>query len=432
MEWKNWYKEHLCSAEEAVSRIKSGDRVVIAHATGEPSYVVDAMVANAASYKDVEIVHMVASGKCEYCKPEYAANFRHNGFFLGSNTRKAVEEGRGDYTPIFFSEIPNLLRTEMQPDVTLIHVTPPDEHGYVSLGVSVDYTKPAAEVSKLVIAQVNPSMPRTHGDSFMHVTDIDCFVEHDAPIIELAPPKIGEVERAIGQNVASLVKDGDTLQLGIGAIPDAVLLFLKEKNDLGIHTEMFSDGVVELVEAGVITNKAKTLHPGKSVSTFLMGTKRLYDYVNNNPAVAMYPVDYVNDPYVIRQNDNLVSINSCVQVDLMGQVVSTSVGLRQISGVGGQVDFVRGANMSKGGRAIMAMPSTAGGGKISKIVPFLDHGAAVTTSRNDVNYVITEYGIAQLRGKSLRARAEALIQIAHPDFRDEMREEFRRRFPGSY
>lgn len=432
MEWKNWYKEHLCSAEEAVSRIKSGDRVVIAHATGEPSYVVDAMVANAASYKDVEIVHMVASGKCEYCKPEYAANFRHNGFFLGSNTRKAVEEGRGDYTPIFFSEIPNLLRTEMQPDVTLIHVTPPDEHGYVSLGVSVDYTKPAAEVSRLVIAQVNPSMPRTHGDSFMHVTDIDCFVEHDAPIIELAPPKIGEVERAIGQNVASLVKDGDTLQLGIGAIPDAVLLFLKEKNDLGIHTEMFSDGVVELVEAGVITNKAKTLHPGKSVSTFLMGTKRLYDYVNNNPAVAMYPVDYVNDPYVIRQNDNLVSINSCVQVDLMGQVVSTSVGLRQISGVGGQVDFVRGANMSKGGRAIMAMPSTAGGGKISKIVPFLDHGAAVTTSRNDVNYVITEYGIAQLRGKSLRARAEALIQIAHPDFRDEMREEFRRRFPGNY
>lgn len=240
------------------------------------------------------------------------------------------------------------------------------------------------------------------------------------------------MERAIGENVASLVRDGDTLQLGIGAIPDAVLLFLKEKNDLGIHTEMFSDGVVELVEAGVITNKAKTLHRGQSIATFLMGTRRLYDYVNNNPAVAMYPVDYVNDPYVIGQNDNLVSINSCVQVDIMGQVVSTSAGLRQISGVGGQVDFVRGANLSKGGRAIMAMPSTTGKGKISKIVPFLDQGSAVTTTRNEVNYVITEYGIAKLKGKSLRQRAEALIRIAHPDFRDELTAEFRRRYPRDY
>lgn len=240
------------------------------------------------------------------------------------------------------------------------------------------------------------------------------------------------MERAIGENVASLVRDGDTLQLGIGAIPDAVLLFLKEKNDLGIHTEMFSDGVVELVEAGVITNKAKTLHRGQSVATFLMGTRRLYDYVSDNPAVAMYPVDYVNDPYVIGQNDNLVSINSCVQVDIMGQVVSTSAGLRQISGVGGQVDFVRGANLSKGGRAIMAMPSTTGKGKISKIVPFLDQGSAVTTTRNEVNYVITEYGIARLKGKSLRQRAEALIRIAHPDFRDELTAELRRRYPRDY
>lgn len=432
MTWKTWYKEHLFTPAQAVQRIKSGQRVVVAHACGEPSIILDALVANAAQYENVEIIHMVAMGKAAYCQPQYDKNFHHNAFFLGGSTRAAAAEGRVDFTPVYFSEIPGLLREDLRPNVTLLQCSPPDAHGYVSLGVSVDYTKPAAEASDLVIAQVNQNMPRTLGDSFLHVTQIGCLVEADTPVIELAPPKIGDVERAIGENVASLVRDGDTLQLGIGAIPDAVLLFLKEKNDLGIHTEMFSDGVVELVEAGVITNKAKTLHRGQSVATFLMGTRRLYDYVNNNPAVAMYPVDYVNDPYVIGQNDNLVSINSCVQVDIMGQVVSTSAGLRQISGVGGQVDFVRGANLSKGGRAIMAMPSTTGKGKISKIVPFLDQGSAVTTTRNEVNYVITEYGIAKLKGKSLRQRAEALIRIAHPDFRDELTAEFRRRYPRDY
>lgn len=432
MTWRTWYKEHLFTPEQAVQRIKSGQRVVVAHACGEPSIILDALVANAPQYENVEIIHMVAMGKAAYCQPQYDKNFHHNAFFLGGSTRAAAAEGRVDFTPVYFSEIPSLLREDLRPNVTLLQCSPPDAHGYVSLGVSVDYTKPAAEASDLVIAQVNQNMPRTLGDSFLHVTQIGCLVEADTPVIELAPPKIGDVERAIGENVASLVRDGDTLQLGIGAIPDAVLLFLKEKNDLGIHTEMFSDGVVELVEAGVITNKAKTLHRGQSVATFLMGTRRLYDYVNNNPAVAMYPVDYVNDPYVIGQNDNLVSINSCVQVDIMGQVVSTSAGLRQISGVGGQVDFVRGANLSKGGRAIMAMPSTTGKGKISKIVPFLDQGSAVTTTRNEVNYVITEYGIAKLKGKSLRQRAEALIRIAHPDFRDELTAEFRRRYPRDY
>lgn len=432
MTWKTWYKEHLFTPEQAVQQIKSGQRVVVAHACGEPSIILDALVANAAQYENVEIIHMVAMGKAVYCQPQYDKNFHHNAFFLGGSTRAAAAEGRVDFTPVYFSEIPSLLREDLRPNVTLLQCSPPDAHGYVSLGVSVDYTKPAAEASDLVIAQVNQNMPRTLGDSFLHVTQIGCLVEADTPVIELAPPKIGDVERAIGENVASLVRDGDTLQLGIGAIPDAVLLFLKEKNDLGIHTEMFSDGVVELVEAGVITNKAKTLHRGQSVATFLMGTRRLYDYVNNNPAVAMYPVDYVNDPYVIGQNDNLVSINSCVQVDIMGQVVSTSAGLRQISGVGGQVDFVRGANLSKGGRAIMAMPSTTGKGKISKIVPFLDQGSAVTTTRNEVNYVITEYGIAKLKGKSLRQRAETLIRIAHPDFRDELTAEFRRRYPRDY
>lgn len=432
MTWRTWYKEHLFTPAQAVQQIKSGQRVVVAHACGEPSIILDALVVHAAQYENVEIIHMVAMGKAAYCQPQYDKNFHHNAFFLGGSTRAAAAEGRVDFTPVYFSEIPGLLREDLRPNVTLLQCSPPDAHGYVSLGVSVDYTKPAAEASDLVIAQVNQNMPRTLGDSFLHVTQIGCLVEADTPVIELAPPKIGDVERAIGENVASLVRDGDTLQLGIGAIPDAVLLFLKEKNDLGIHTEMFSDGVVELVEAGVITNKAKTLHRGQSVATFLMGTRRLYDYVNNNPAVAMYPVDYVNDPYVIGQNDNLVSINSCVQVDIMGQVVSTSAGLRQISGVGGQVDFVRGANLSKGGRAIMAMPSTTGKGKISKIVPFLDQGSAVTTTRNEVNYVITEYGIAKLKGKSLRQRAEALIRIAHPDFRDELTAEFRRRYPRDY
>ena len=432
MTWRTWYKEHLFTPAQAVQQIKSGQRVVVAHACGEPSIILDALVANAAQYENVEIIHMVAMGKAAYCQPQYDKNFHHNAFFLGGSTRAAAAEGRVDFTPVYFSEIPGLLREDLRPNVTLLQCSPPDAHGYVSLGVSVDYTKPAAEASDLVIAQVNQNMPRTLGDSFLHVAQIGCLVEADTPVIELAPPKIGDVERAIGENVASLVRDGDTLQLGIGAIPDAVLLFLKEKNDLGIHTEMFSDGVVELVEAGVITNKAKTLHRGQSVATFLMGTRRLYDYVSDNPAVAMYPVDYVNDPYVIGQNDNLVSINSCVQVDIMGQVVSTSAGLRQISGVGGQVDFVRGANLSKGGRAIMAMPSTTGKGKISKIVPFLDQGSAVTTTRNEVNYVITEYGIAKLKGKSLRQRAEALIRIAHPDFRDELTAEFRRRYPRDY
>ena len=432
MTWRTWYKEHLFTPAQAVQQIKSGQRVVVAHACGEPSIILDALVANAAQYENVEIIHMVAMGKAAYCQPQYDKNFHHNAFFLGGSTRAAAAEGRVDFTPVYFSEIPSLLREDLRPNVTLLQCSPPDAHGYVSLGVSVDYTKPAAEASDLVIAQVNQNMPRTLGDSFLHVTQIGCLVEADTPVIELAPPKIGDVERAIGENVASLVRDGDTLQLGIGAIPDAVLLFLKEKNDLGIHTEMFSDGVVELVEAGVITNKAKTLHRGQSVATFLMGTRRLYDYVSDNPAVAMYPVDYVNDPYVIGQNDNLVSINSCVQVDIMGQVVSTSAGLRQISGVGGQVDFVRGANLSKGGRAIMAMPSTTGKGKISKIVPFLDQGSAVTTTRNEVNYIITEYGIAKLKGKSLRQRAEALIRIAHPDFRDELTAEFRRRYPRDY
>lgn len=426
-----YYQQHLTSGEDAVKQIKSGNRVVIGHACAEPSFLIEEMVKNAAAYQGVEIVHMVAMGKGAYCAPEMQGHFRHNGLFLGGTTRTAVSEARADFTPCFFFEVPRLFHTTLPVDVALVQVTPPDENGNVSLGVSADYTLEAVKSAKLVIAQVNRNMPFTYGGAVIPLTEIDVFVEHDAPVIQLEPPKIGEVERAIGENCASLIRDGDTLQLGIGAIPDAVLLFLKGKRDLGIHSEMISDGVLELVEAGVITNKKKTLKPGKFVVTFLMGTQRLYDFVNHNSDVEVDPVSYVNDPFVIAQNDCLVSINSCVQVDLTGQVASESIGLRQISGTGGQVDFVRGASASRGGRSIMAMPSTAKG-KISKIVPLLDEGAAVTTSRNDVDYVVTEYGIAHLNGKTLRQRAHDLISIAHPTFRPALISEFEKRFLASY
>ncbi len=429
--WKEIYQQRLTSAEEAVKLIKPGDRIVIGHAAGEPVALTDALVANAQAYEDVEIIHMVSLGKAGYCEPGMEKHFRHNAFFLGANARKACAEGRADITPVYFSKEPERLRTNCKPDVAVVQVSPPDAHGYVSLGVSVDYTMEGVKQANIVLAQVNKNMPRIHGDSFVHISELTAIVECDLPMLELPNPTITDVEKAIGENCASLIHDGDCLQLGIGAIPDAVLLFLKDKKDLGIHSEMFSDGVVELVEAGVITNKCKTLHPGKSVLTFAMGTRRLYDYLDDNPAVGIYPVDYVNDPLVIAQNDNLVSINSCVQVDLMGQVVSTSVGHNQISGVGGQVDFVRGAAMSRNGRSIMAMPSTAKG-KVSKIVPIIDEGAAVTTTRYDVQYVITEYGIADLRGITLRERAKRLIAIAHPDFRAELIEFFEKKFHCVY
>lgn len=431
MDWKKLYNERLTTPEEAVKRIKSGDRVVLAHATGEPQTLVAAMVANASAYQDVEIVHLVAMGKCAYCAPEHEKSFRHNSLFVGAATRAAVKDGRGDFTPVFFHEVPGLLRTKLVPDVVLVQVTPPDKHGYCNTGISVDYTRPAMDCAKLVIAQVNPQMPRTYGDGVVHLSELDVLVEADEPIIELQPPAIGPVEKAIGDNVASLVRDGDCLQLGIGAIPDAVLAGLTTKKDLGIHTEMFSDGAVDLMEAGIINNSKKNFNTGKSVATFMMGTRKVYDYVDGNPTVEMRTVDYVNDPRVACQNDNLVAINSCIQVDLMGQVVSDSVGLTQISGVGGQVDFVRAANMSRGGRCIMAMPSMAKNGA-SKVVALIDEGAAVTTSRYDVDYVVTEYGIAQLRGKTLADRARAMIEIAHPDVRDGLKEEFQRRFKRAY
>ncbi|WP_042679346.1 acetyl-CoA hydrolase/transferase family protein [Anaerosalibacter massiliensis] len=423
MEWRKIYDSKLVTPEEAVNQIKSGDRVVVGHAVGEPQTLIDAMVENKDCYEDVEIVHMVAMGKSKYVEKGMEKHFRHNSLFVGSTTREAVKEGRADYIPVFFSEIPSLFRELLPVDVALIQVSSPDEHGYCSFGVSVDYTKEACKRAKLVIVQVNKHMPRTLGDCFIHVSEMDFIVEKDEPIIELIPPKIGKIEKEIGRHCASLINDGDTLQLGIGGIPDAVLSCLYDKKDLGIHSEMFSDGVVDLVNAGVINNSKKTYFKNKMVATFLMGTKKLYDFVNNNPMVEMRSADFVNNPVEIMKNDNIVCINSCVQVDLMGQVVSDSIGSMQISGVGGQVDFVRGASMSKNGKSIIAMSSTVKG-KVSKIVPVIDKGAAVTTSRNDVDYIVTEYGIARLKGKNLRQRAEALIEIAHPDFRQELREAY--------
>jgi len=418
--WRSVYQNKIVTAEQALQNVKSGDRVVIGHACGEPPTLVNALAARSPELTNVEIVHMVAMGPAKYAQPGMEKSFRHNALFVGGSTRKAVEEKRADFTPCFFSEIPRLFRDKILPvGVVLMQVTPPDEQGFCSYGVSADYTKAAAESACVVIAQMNNQLPWT-GGAKIHLDDITYIVEKDEPLIELQPPKIGALEKAIGENVASIIPDGATLQLGIGAIPDAVLLFLKDKKNLGIHSEMFSDGVVVLAEAGVVTNNRKNINTGKFIATFLMGTRKLYDFVNNNPDVELFPVDYVNDPYIIGQHDHMISINSAIQVDLMGEVNAEMIGSRQFSGVGGQVDFVRGASRSMNGKSIIALPSTAAGGKISRIACELDRGAAVTTSRNDVHYVVTEFGIADLRGKSLRQRANALIEISHPDFREKL------------
>lgn len=433
MEWKKLYQGKCTTAEAAVKHIPSDSRVVVGHACSEPLELVKAMVANKDQYQNVEIVHMVAMGKGEYTKPEMDGHFVHNALFVGGSTRESVNASRADYTPCFFSEVPRLFREGYLPvDVAMVQLSKPDEKGYCSFGLSCDYTKPAAECAKIVIAEINDQMPYTMGDVYIHISDLDYIVETSYPLVELAPPVIGDIERAIGENCAKLVEDGSTLQLGIGAIPDAVLLFLNEKRDLGIHSEMFSDGVVELIEAGVINNSKKSLHKDKMIVTFLMGTKRLYDFVDHNPNVELHPVDYVNNPRVIAENEKMVSINSCIQVDLMGQVVSDSIGLRQFSGVGGQVDYVRGTSMAKNGKSIIAMPATASKGKVSRIVPLIDEGSSVTTSRNDVHYIVTEFGAAKLRGETLKERGRALIGIAHPDFRSGLIEEWEKRFCCKY
>ncbi len=425
--WQEMYRGKLVSAEDAVGHIKSGYRVVVGHATGSPEILLKKMVEKKDAYENVELVHMVSMGASEYCLPGMERHFVHNSLFAGATTRKAIHDGRASFTVSHFSQIPRLFTERILPvDVTLCMVSQPDEHGFCSFGVSVDYTKPAAESSKIVIAEVTPHMPRTLGDAFIHISDIDYIVECDSKPLIMNPPKITDIDEMIGGYCAELIRDGDCLQLGIGALPDAILRFLKNKRDLGIHTEMFSDGVVNLVEAGVVNCSKKNYHPGKMVATFFMGTEKLYKFVHDNPMVQMYPVHITNNPSLIAQNDNMLSINSTLQLDLTGQAASESIGYRQFSATGGQADFMRGAAWSKGGRSILAFHSTTSDGKISRIVSHLDEGAVVTSTRSDIHYAVTEYGIADLRGKSVPDRAKALISIAYPGFRDELKKEFHR------
>jgi 4-hydroxybutyrate CoA-transferase len=415
------YRQRLMNAEDAVSVVRSGHRVYIHSGCAEPERLVKALIRRREELCDVEVIHLLTLGNADYVMPEMEGHFRHNAFFIGQNVREAVNSGRADFTPIFLSEISSLFTSGQLPiDVCLIHVSSPDAHGYCSFGVAVECTKTAAQVARTVIAQVNPSMPRVLGDSFIHLSKIDILVECDCPLLELPHAPITPVQREIGKKIAELIEDGATLQMGIGGIPESVLSFLGSHRQLGIHTEMFSDRLIPLIESGVITGERKTLHRGKIVASFVLGSSRLFEFIDNNPAIEFHPSEFVNDPFVISQNAKMVAINSALQVDLTGQVCADSMGNYFYSGIGGQLDFIRGAARSKGGKPIIALPSSAKEGTVSRIVPNLYPGAGVVTSRGDVHYVVTEYGVAYLHGRSIRERAEALIQIAHPKFRDEL------------
>jgi 4-hydroxybutyrate CoA-transferase len=415
------FDEKRLTADHAAALVRSGMRVYLGGGAGVPQVLEAALAARARAVNDVEIVHVLTFAGGAYLQPGMERAFRHRALFAGANAREAINSGRADYVPVFLSETPRLFRDGTLPlDIALIQVSPPDQHGFCSYGIEVGVTKPAAESAKLVVAEVNPRMPRVLGDSFIHLSRIDHVVEVDYGLPETNPPASSAVHERIGELVAELVPDEATLQLGIGGLPNAVLAKLGDKRDLGIHSELFSDGVVDLVEAGVVTNAAKSIHRGKIVAGFAFGTQRLYDFVSDNAMIELHPTDYVNDPFVIAQNQKMTSINSAIEVDLSGQVCADSIGTRIYSGIGGQLDFVRGAARSDGGKAIIALPSMAKNG-ISRIVLRLRDGAGVVTSRGDIQYVVTEYGVAKLRGKSLRERAVELIQIAHPSQRDELR-----------
>jgi acyl-CoA hydrolase len=419
------------SAEEAVNCIKSGDRVFIHSVAAAPQRLIRAMVARAPELRGVEVVHLHTEGEAPYAAPEHAASFRVNALFVGANVRQAVHEGRADYLPVFLSEVPTLFRKGILAlDVALMQVSPPDRHGYCSLGVSVDASLAAMQSAKRVIAQVNPRMPRTHGDGMVHESQLHALVECDDPLPEAHPYKLTDVERAIGRHCAGLVEDGATLQMGIGAIPDAVLGALGHHQRLGIHTEMFSDGLVSLIERGVVTGEDKKVQPGKVVTGFVNGSRRLYDFIDDNPAVMMRDISFVNDTSVIRRNPKVTAINSAIEVDFTGQVCADSIGERLYSGVGGQMDFMRGASLSEGGKPIIALPSTTSRGE-PRIVAHLKPGAGVVTTRAHVHYVVTEHGVATLYGKNLRQRAAALIAISHPSHREALAALAHRRFGAS-
>ncbi|MCK6580133.1 MAG: 4-hydroxybutyrate CoA-transferase [Anaerolineae bacterium] len=409
------------TAEEAAAVIKSGHRVFLTGNCSTPIRFLEAVVARYEELENVEFVQVLSIGMPEYITPEMSEHIRVNNLFISDNMRRAVNSGTADFTPVFLSEIPRLfIEKHIKLDVAVIHVSPPDEHGYCSYGVEVGVTKSAAESARIVIAQINPRMPRTLGDSFIHIRDIDYAIEVNDDLPQVRPAPASETQTQIASHIAHLIPDGATLQTGIGGIPDAVLRQLDNHQDLGIHTELFSDGVMEMIEKGVITNAAKTIHTGKVVAGFVLGSHTLYDFIHDNPVIELHPTEYVNDPYVIAKNDRMISINSAIEVDLTGQVCADSIGTSFYSGVGGQVDFVRGASRSRGGKSIIALPSTTRNDTISRIVPILKPGAGVTTTRNDVRCIATEYGVADLFGKTIAQRVEALVGIAHPKFREEL------------
>ncbi|MFN2224347.1 MAG: acetyl-CoA hydrolase/transferase family protein [Candidatus Promineifilaceae bacterium] len=421
MNWESIYRRKVADVDTVMTSVSSGDRVYLAGGAGVPKTLIDGLTRRASELSDVEITHILTFADAPYVRPEFQKSIRVNALFIGPNVRDAVQKGQADFTPVFLSEIPALFRNGLLPiDVALISLSPPDEHGFCSFGVEVGTSKPAAESARIIIAEINRQMPRTLGDCFIHVSRLTHVVEVDYPL-PLAPQG-GSSKRPlqVGQHIAEMIPNGATLQMGIGSIPDAVLQNLSNHKDLGVHTELFSDGVIEMVEAGVITCARKTFHPGKIVAGFLFGSEPLYEFLLNNPIIEMHPTDYVNDPFNIAQNDKMVAINSALQVDLTGQVCADSIGPRIYSGVGGQLDFIRGAARSNGGLPIIAFLSTAKKDSISRIVPMLNEGSGVVTTRNDVHYVVTEYGVASLYGKTIRQRAQELISIAHPKFRDQL------------
>jgi acyl-CoA hydrolase len=428
MSWVDDYRKKLVTAEEAVSVISSGDRIYVSGNAATPYFLMRALASRKDELEDVELSHVLLLGEDPFSKPGMEGHFRHNSLFVGPADRKAINEGKADYVPIFLHQIPDLFYSgEMSVDVAMLHLSPPDEHGFMSYGVEVLASKAAAETAKTVIAQVNEKMPRVLGDSFIHISRVHKVVEISEDLPQLEKKPFSEVERKIGHFIADMIDDGSTLQLGIGGIPDAVLFALKGRKDLGIHTEMVSDGVMEAIEEGIITGAKKTFHPNKVILTFLLGSEKLYEFANNNPVFEAHPTDYTNHPFNVSRNDNMVAINSAIEVDITGQICSDSIGIYIYSGFGGQVDFIRGAAHSKGGKPIIALPSTAKSGEVSRIVPFLKKGAGVVTTRADVKYVVTEYGVAYLHGKNLQERTKSLINIAHPKFRPDLTKEAKER-----
>ncbi len=428
MSWFDDYKKKKCSLEEAVSVVKTDDRIYISGNASSPVKLTEALAQRKDELKNVEVTHVLLFGDDPLSKPGMDEHFRHNSLFVGPADRVAVNEGRADYIPVFLYEIPSLFYSGLlKLDVAFLHLSPPDEHGFMSLGAECLGSKAAAETAKIVVAQVNEKMPRTLGDSFIHVSRVTKIAEVSEGLPQLEPIPFTEVEKKIGANIAGLVEDGSTLQLGIGGIPNAALKAMFNRKDLGVHTEMVSDGIVDAIEAGIITGAKKSLHPYKVVATFYLGTNRLYEFIDNNPTFETHPTDYTNHPVIVAQNDKMVAINSAIEVDITGQVCADSIGTRIYSGFGGQVDFIRGAAQSKGGKPIIALPSTAKNDTVTKIVPTLQVGAGVVTTRADVHYVVTEHGVAYLHGKNLRQRAEILIGIAHPNFRPMLEEEAKKR-----